>query len=104
VVVENLPRQIIRDLAAAVIPANATEAAQQIQILEWIESGAPLFRVVKPSTPPQHLAVYFALLDDSDRSIMLVDHAKSQSVLFAGGHVHDMEDPRVMSCAKPRRN
>jgi 8-oxo-dGTP diphosphatase len=78
-----------------VIPADETEAAQQQQILEWVDSGVPLFRTVKPATPPQHLAVYFALLDDADRSVMLVDHVKSRSVLFAGGHVDDMEDPRI---------
>jgi 8-oxo-dGTP diphosphatase len=89
------PRQSIRDLAAGVIPADSIEADQQAQILAWIDSGAPLFRVVKPATPPQHLAVYFALFDDSDRSIMLVDHVKSQAVLLAGGHVDDQEDPRV---------
>jgi len=89
------PRQIIRDLAAGVIPADSIEAEQQAQILAWIDSGAPLFRVVKPATPPQHLAVYFALLDDSDRSLMLVDHVKAQAVLLTGGHVDDQEDPRV---------
>jgi 8-oxo-dGTP diphosphatase len=89
------PRQIVRDLAAGVIPADSVEAEQQAQILAWIDSGAPLFRLVKPATLPQHLAVYFALLDDSDRSLMLVDHVKSQAVLLAGGHVDDQEDPRV---------
>jgi 8-oxo-dGTP diphosphatase len=92
---EDPPRQTVRQLAAGVTPADETEAAQQHQILEWIDSGAPLFRTIKPATPPQHLAVYFALLDDADRSVMLVEHVKSQSVLFAGGHVDDMEDPRV---------
>lgn len=89
------PRQIIRDLAADVIPAESIEADQQAQILAWVDSGAPLFRIAKPATPPQHLAVYFALLDDTDRSLLLVDHVKSQAVLLTGGHVDDQEDPRV---------
>jgi 8-oxo-dGTP diphosphatase len=92
---EDPPRQTVRLLAAEVVPADETEATQQQQILAWIDSGAPLFRTVKPATPPQHLAVYFALLDDADRSVMLVDHVKSQSVLLAGGHVDDLEDPRI---------
>lgn len=92
---EDPARQTVRQLAAGVIPVDEAEAAQQRQVLAWIDSGAPLFRTVKPATPPQHLVVYFALLDDADRSVMLVDHVKSQSVLFAGGHVDDREDPRV---------
>jgi hypothetical protein len=60
--VEDLPRQTVRLLAAGVVPADEIEAAQQQQIVAWIDSGAPLFRTVKPATPPQHLAVYFALL------------------------------------------
>lgn len=89
------PRQIVRDLAADVIPAESIEADQQAQILAWVDSGAPLFRIAKPATPAQHLAVYFALLDDTDRSLLLVDHVKSQAVLLTGGHVDDQEDPRV---------
>jgi 8-oxo-dGTP diphosphatase len=88
-------RTQIRQTIAAINPLDAVEADAAASVLAWIDSGAPLFRVVKPATPPQHLAVYFALLDDSDRSLMLVDHVKSQAVLLAGGHVDDQEDPRV---------
>jgi 8-oxo-dGTP pyrophosphatase MutT (NUDIX family) len=48
-----------------------------------------------PVTPPQHLAVYFALLDEADRSLMLVDHLKAGCWLLPGGHVDDGEDPRT---------
>jgi 8-oxo-dGTP pyrophosphatase MutT (NUDIX family) len=50
---------------------------------------------VPPVTPPQHLAVYFALLDERDRSLMLVDHIKAGCWLLPGGHVDDGEDPRT---------
>ncbi|MGH3305926.1 MAG: hypothetical protein ACRDOK_30560, partial [Streptosporangiaceae bacterium] len=63
-------RSLIHDLVAAVSPLDDKEASDQSHILEWVASGAPLFRVQRPSTPRKHLAVYFALLDDASRSIM----------------------------------
>lgn len=88
------PRTVVRDRVLAVIPADDWEAADQAAILDWIDSGAPLFRTVKPAIPPQHLAVYFALVDDDARCVMLVDHRKAQAWLLPGGHVDDGEDPR----------
>lgn len=38
--------------------------------------------------------MYFALVDDDSRSVMLVDHLKAQAWLLPGGHVDDGEDPR----------
>jgi 8-oxo-dGTP diphosphatase len=63
-------------------------------MLDWVASGAQLFRLRKPATPPQHLAVYAALLDEQTRSVMLVDHVKAHAWLAPGGHVDDGEDPR----------
>jgi 8-oxo-dGTP diphosphatase len=40
------------------------------------------------------VAVYFALVDDDPRCVMLVDHLKAQAWLLPGGHVDDGEDPR----------
>jgi len=88
------PRVIVRDRVTAVRPFDAREAADQADILGWIDSGAPLFRTAKPATPPRHLAVYAALVDEAERSIMLVDHRKAQLWLLPGGHVDDGEDPR----------
>jgi 8-oxo-dGTP diphosphatase len=88
------PRTVVRDRVLAVIPVDEREAADRAEILEWIDSGAPLFRTVRPVTPPKHLAVYFALVDDDARCVMLVDHLKAQAWLLPGGHVDDGEDPR----------
>lgn len=88
------PRVIVRDRARSVIPADAREAADQEDILRWVDSGAPLFRTEKPAVPPRHLAVYAALLDDAGRAVMLVDHKKARAWLPAGGHVDPGEDPR----------
>lgn len=54
---------MVRDRVMAVTPADDREAADQEAILDWIDSGAPLFRTAKPATPPRHLCVYFALVD-----------------------------------------
>ena len=88
------PRMVVRDRVLAVTPADDKEAADQAAILRWIDSGAPLFRMAKPAVPPKHLAVYFALVDDDARCVMLVDHRKAQAWLLPGGHVDDGEDPR----------
>lgn len=78
----------------AVSPADERETADRTEILDWIDSGAPLFRTAKPATPPRHLAVYAAIIDDDARSMMLVDHKKAQAWLLPGGHVDPGEDPR----------
>lgn len=87
------PRLVVRDRVMAVTPVDDRETADQEAILEWIDSGVPLFRTAKPATPPKHLCVYFALVDDDARSVMLVDHIKAQAWLLPGGHVDDGEDP-----------
>ena len=87
-------RVVVRERVTAVIPFDDKEAADQAAILDWIDSGAPLFRVAKPATPARHLAVYFALIDDQNRRVMLVDHLKAKAWLLPGGHVDDGEDPR----------
>ncbi|WP_433237645.1 NUDIX domain-containing protein [Streptosporangium sp. CA-135522] len=85
---------MVRDLVAAVKPNDPKEAADQRWMLDWINSGAPLWRLQKPATPPQHLAVYAILIDDSTHSILIVSHLLAQAWLFPGGHVDVLEDPR----------
>lgn len=88
------PRAVVRDLVTRVRPYDDQEAEDQRWMLEWINSGAPLFRLEKPATPPRHLAVYAALVDEGSRSVLLVDHAKARAWLMPGGHVDPDEDPR----------
>lgn len=87
-------RQVIADLTAAVRPLDGEEAQSQATILEWIASGAPLFRTVPPDVPPMHLAVYLALYDARAGAVLLVDHIKAGLRLLPGGHVDPGEDPR----------
>ena len=86
-------RSRIYELVAAVRPFDAVEEEQRAQVLEWIASGADLFRVHKPDVPPMHLVSYFVLLDEERGKILLVDHLKAGLWLPTGGHVEPGEHP-----------
>ena len=88
-------RSVIADLVARVQPHDPQERLDRQAMLKWVQSDSPLFRRHAPADPPCHLAVYFALLDEHERSVMLVDHIKAQCWLLPGGHVDEDEDPRL---------
>ncbi len=88
------PRGVVHHLVAGVAPLDGYETQDKATTLRWVRSGAPLFRIARPATPDKHLCVYFALLDDARRSVLLVDHVKAGLWLFPGGHVDEGEDPR----------
>lgn len=85
-------RAVVDGLVAGVVPFDGQEEADRADALAWVRSGAPLCR---PAGPDKHLCVYFVLLDDTRRSILLVDHVKAGLWLPPGGHVDEGEDPRV---------
>ena len=87
-------RSVVRELVAQVVPYDDGEAEHQRHILAWVASGTQIFRLAKPATPDQHLAVYAALIDDDSRSVLYVHHGKARAYLMPGGHVDDGEDPR----------
>jgi 8-oxo-dGTP diphosphatase len=87
-------REIIRVLVASIAPLDELEAADQAGTLDWIRSGADLFRTVPPGTPPKHVISYFVPVDARNRCLLLGDHRKSGLWLPPGGHVDDGEDPR----------
>ena len=60
---------------------------------KWIDSGAGIFRMVKPAIPDPHLVAYFLLLDPMQKKVLLVDHRKAGLWLPAGGHVEVDEHP-----------
>jgi 8-oxo-dGTP diphosphatase len=60
---------------------------------EWVNSGAGIFRLIKPATPDSHLVAYFLLLDLVHKKVLLVDHKKAGLWLPAGGHVELDEHP-----------
>ncbi|OHX15687.1 hypothetical protein BI343_17075 [Chromobacterium amazonense] len=85
-------RAAIRAEVAAIAPLDALEAQHRQAALDWIDSGAELWRRAKPATPPVHLSTYFALKDDA--GLLLVDHRIAGLWLPAGGHAEPGEHPR----------
>ena len=83
----------IAEIIAAIEPFDQLEGAHQEDALRWIGSGAPIFRIQKPDIPPKHLVSYFALIDNSNGKILLVDHKLAGLWLPSGGHVEPGEDP-----------
>lgn len=88
-------KQAILDAVNAIQPFDGLEQEHKDDVLAWIGSGAPLFRISKPDNPPKHLVSYFVLYDSQESKIMLVDHVKAQLWLPPGGHVDIDEDPRT---------
>lgn len=86
-------RQQIYDLISEIKPFDSLETEHIRSALEWIDSGAPLFRVGEPDIPSKHLVSYFVLFDADKQSIMLIDHVKSGLWLPNGGHIHPGEHP-----------
>jgi 8-oxo-dGTP diphosphatase len=87
-------RQRILETISAIKPLDALEEKHRQEILEWIKSSAPLFRVQKPDIPNKHLVSYFVLLDEKASKVLLVDHKKALLWLPTGGHVEQDEDPK----------
>lgn len=85
----------IADLVRSIPPSDPLEAIHCQQTLTWIASGAPLFRVEKPATPPQHLVAYFALFDPIQQKLLLTDHKNAGLWLPNGGHVEVDEHPHT---------
>ncbi len=82
----------VRSELLSIQPLDELEALHLSDALAWVESGAPIFRVSKPATPPKHLVSYFAVVDEGN--ILLVDHKNAELWLPTGGHVELGEDPR----------
>jgi 8-oxo-dGTP diphosphatase len=88
-------RDEIIKIVAAIEPLDDLEQVHRDSTLEWIRSGAPIFRTMKPDVPPMHLVSYFALVDEQRGKLLLVDHKLAGLWLPSGGHVEPDEDPRA---------
>lgn len=86
-------RAVIRDLVAGMAPGDAAEVADLRFALEWVDSGAPLWREGGPAEPPIHLVAYFVPIDVAAREMLLVDHRRAGMWLPPGGHVEVGETP-----------
>ncbi len=88
-------RDRIAEIVAAIEPVDDLKREHRDSTLEWIRSGAPIFRTKKPDVPPRHLVSYFALVDGRRSKLLLVDHKLAGLWLPSGGHVEPDEDPRA---------
>ncbi len=86
-------RDNIARIVAAIEPVDDLEREHRDSTIEWISSGAPIFRTKKPDVPPKHLVSYFALVDEQRGKLLLVDHKLAGLWLPSGGHVEPDEDP-----------
>lgn len=84
----------IHDEITGIKPFDALEEAHIADASAWVKSGANIFRIAKPDTPPKHLVSYFVLIDPDHKSLLLGDHVKSQLWLPSGGHVEINEHPK----------
>jgi 8-oxo-dGTP diphosphatase len=86
-------REPLSTLIGAISPVDALEAEHRSDALDWLRSGAEIYRRVKPATPPKHLIVYAAIVDPAARQCFLISHRKSGLWLPTGGHVDPGEPP-----------
>ncbi len=87
-------KQVIRHEVTDVHPYDSLEQDHITDTLQWLDSGANIFRIVKPDKPPKHLVAYFVIIDPLHGSLLLGDHIKAQLWLPSGGHVELNEHPR----------
>ncbi len=86
-------RGIISNEIELIAPYDELEKQHIANTLEWIASGAAIFRIKKPDVPSQHLVSYFVLVDTARRALLLGDHVTSLLQLPSGGHVEPNEHP-----------
>jgi 8-oxo-dGTP pyrophosphatase MutT (NUDIX family) len=85
----------VAELVEGIVPHDAREADDRAATLAWIAGGAPLCRVAKPDTPPEHLVSYAVAVDPRRQELLLVDHRLAGLWLPTGGHVEPGEHPAV---------
>ena len=83
----------IKAIVDIIQPFDDIERDIKLDVIDWVDSGAQLFRISKPDNPNKHLVSYFVLFDDINNSVLLIDHIKSHLWLPTGGHVDIDEDP-----------
>lgn len=85
-------REDILNVVLQIDPFDDLETQHQRSAVDWIESGAGLFRTEKPAVPSKHLVSYFPIVDQDH--ILLVEHRNAGLWLPPGGHVDPDEHPR----------
>ncbi|MFA6193632.1 MAG: NUDIX domain-containing protein [Parcubacteria group bacterium] len=83
----------ISDLIRRVKPFDEIEQKHIGDALEWILSGAEIFKIKSPDVPPKHIVSYSLLFDPEEKKILLLNHRKALLLLASGGHVEKNEMP-----------
>lgn len=86
-------RKQIMDLLRRVEPVDDVERNHISDALEWIESGAKIFKIKSPDVPPKHLVSFSVLVDPKEKKILLLSHRKALLWLPSGGHIEKGEMP-----------
>jgi 8-oxo-dGTP diphosphatase len=86
-------REYTHKLVKNITPLDKAETLHREDAINWIQSGAPLYRIKKPDVPDKHLVSYFAIFHPETNRILLQDHLLAQVWVPAGGHVDPNEDP-----------
>lgn len=81
-------------LFKSIKPYDDLEKKHLESALQWVESGAEMFRIEKPAIPDPHLVAYFPVFSPKMDQILLVDHKKACLWLPTGGHVEKGEHPQ----------
>ena len=87
------PSEVVAQVVSKIRPYDQLEQDHILETLDWIRSGAPIFRQRKPDIPPKHLCSYVLLYDETAQKVLLMNHKLSQLWLPAGGHVEQDEHP-----------
>lgn len=90
---ENIRKQIARAIQL-IDPLDQEECTHQERALQWLASGAEIFRIKKPATPDTHLVSYFLPIDEKEKKLLLVHHKNADMWLPPGGHVDPGEHPK----------
>jgi 8-oxo-dGTP diphosphatase len=86
-------REYTHSLIQDIVPLDEKEFAHRADAIEWVASGAPLYRIKKPDVPNKHIVSYFAIFHPESNKILLQDHLLARLWLPAGGHIDPDEDP-----------
>jgi 8-oxo-dGTP pyrophosphatase MutT (NUDIX family) len=79
-------REAVAAAVAGLEPFDGLEREHRAAVLDWIASGAPLYRTVPPDVPPMHLVSYFVPFDARRGELLVAAHRKSGLALPPGGH------------------
>lgn len=90
----SIVRFAIHRLISGILPWDQQERDHIDFALNWINSGVEIFRLAKPDIPNIHLVVYFCVIDQKNKEMLLVDHKNSGLWLPPGGHVEFGEHPK----------